>query len=239
MNNKSRFSSILVLSFVVVIVTATVAMGLAFGKFEIPEFIRVIFGKQDESSSELIVEIPDISTQTGGETLSYFDYSEEDILNSLIEKESYNRRIRIISSYGEKRDLDEYLLSVDNGKFIITGQTDTMIYDGTKLYIKNELSEETVTAVTDVCSELGITSLDELKLLISENSHKLSYGSNERTLKATIYDSYGQINSEYELSLETGIIITEYHYKNGEIYRAVVTTSVSDYDGEEISLTKG
>lgn len=41
----------------------------------------------------------------------------------------------------------------------------------------------------------------------------------------------GKPTSEYEVSIENGIVITEYHYRNGEIYRAVVTDSVTDYNG--------
>ena len=68
-------------------------------------------------------------------------------------------------------------------------------------------------------------------VLIGENEHKLSYGNDRRTIKTILYDENGKPTAEYEVSIENGIVITEYHYKNGEIYRAVVTDSVTDYNG--------
>lgn len=238
--HKVKTQALIVISAAVVVLAALLILGTVFGDPVVPEFLRIIFRiNTGGDEAEIDGDIPDILHDTTLENVSYFDYSAEEILTALSEATSYKRRIRIISSYGETRDVENYRLSVDGKSFRAVGESSEIVYDGENLYMKNGLSEAVVKADTDVYSEIGFTSLGEVKQLLNDNKHKLSYGTNERTIKAVLYNDDGNIGSEYEISLENGLVVTEYHYRSGEIYRAVVTDSVTEYNGEEIAITKG
>lgn len=230
-NRLNRRSLIILASAVVVISAVLLIVSIVKGA-GMPEFVRVIFGiKQEEETEVTRTSVPDISPNTDEEKLSYFDYSAEEMLSSLKEKESYHRTLRIISSYEDKRNVTSYSIDVNGKAFKAESPSSTVTYDGEMLHVRSSVAEFTSQISTDVYSEVGITSLEELMVLLGENEHKLSYGNDKRTIKTILYDENGKPTAEYEVSIENGIVITEYHYRNGEIYRAVVTDSVTDYNG--------
>ena len=230
-NRLNRRSLIILASAVVVISAVLLIVSIVKGA-GMPEFVRVIFGiKQEEETEVNRTSVPDISPNKGEEKLAYFDYSAEEMLSSLKEKESYHRTLRIISSYEDKRNVTSYSINVNGKAFKAENPSSTISYDGEQLYVRSSVAEFTSQVSTDVYSEVGITSLEELMVLLGENEHKLSYGNDRRTIKTILYDENGKPTAEYEVSIENGIVITEYHYRNGEIYRAVVTDSVTDYNG--------
>ena len=230
--NRLNRRSLIILASAVVLISAVLLIVSIVKGAGMPEFVRVIFGiKQEEETEVTRTSVPDISPNTDEEKLSYFDYSAEEMLSSLKEKESYHRTLRIISSYEDKRNVTSYSIDVNGKAFKAESPSSTVTYDGEQLHVRSSVAEFTSQVSTDVYSEVGITSLEELMVLLGENEHKLSYGNDRRTIKTILYDENGKPTAEYEVSIENGIVITEYHYKNGEIYRAVVTDSVTDYNG--------
>ena len=243
MNKKSsrpNRRSLIILASAVVVISAVLLIVSIIKGSGMPEFVRVIFGiKQEEETETVRTSVPDISPNSDEEKLSYFDYSAEEMLLSLKEKESYHRTLRIISSYEDKRKVTAYSIDVNGKTFKTENSSSTVTFDGEQLHVRSSVAEFTSNVSADVYSEVGITSLEELMLLLGENEHKLSYGNDKRTVKIILYNDNGKPTAEYEVSIENGIVITEYHYKNGEIYRAVVTDSVTDYSGEDIAIAKG
>ena len=230
--NRLNRRSLIILASAVVLISAVLLIVSIVKGAGMPEFVRVIFGiKQEEETEVTRTSVPDISPNTDEEKLSYFDYSAEEMLSSLKEKESYHRTLRIISSFEDKRNVTSYSIDVNGKTFKAESPSSTVTYDGEMLHVRSSVAEFTSQVSTDVYSEVGITSLEELMVLLGENEHKLSYGNDRRTIKTILYDENGKPTAEYEVSIENGIVITEYHYKNGEIYRAVVTDSVTDYNG--------
>lgn len=231
-NLPNRRRGLIILASAVIAISAVLLIVSIVKGAGMPEFIRVIFGiKQEEETEVTHASVPDISPNTYEEKVSYFDYTAEEMLSSLKERESYHRALRIISSYEDKRNVTSYSIDVNGKTFKAENPSSTVTYDGEQLYVHSSIAEFTSQVSTDVYSEVGITSLEELMVLLGESEHKLSYGNDKRTIKIILYDDSGKPTAEYEVSIENGIVITEYHYRNGEIYRAVVTDSVTDYNG--------
>ncbi|MGN1408806.1 MAG: hypothetical protein ACI4XJ_01385, partial [Eubacteriales bacterium] len=116
---------------------------------------------------------------------------------------------------------------VSDTKYRAESDANLIICDGEKMYVRNSVSEYSTAAESDFYSEIGLTSLDELKKIIENNKYTLTLSKNNRNLRATVYDDDEILLSEYDVSTEYGIIVNEYHYRNNEIYRAVVTDTLS------------
>jgi hypothetical protein len=240
--NRNKTRSLIIISVAaVILILFSVLIGICIANDRIPEFIRIIFGMSREENTETATAaIPDIVSDNGEEEqYAYFDLSAEEMFSLLHENESYCRRLRIISSYESERNVASYTITVKGNTFKSECASSTMIGSGDELYISSPAGEFITSVSTDVYSEVGIVSLEEVKNSIEGNNYKLSFGTDKRSIKVILYDENGIPTDEFEISTENGIVTTEYHYNNGVIYRAVVTDSISDYDGDDFVITKG
>ncbi len=240
-NRINTHSLIIIVIVSVILIVSLVIISVCVANDRIPEFIRVIFGiNQTENTDTASVTIPDMVSDNGAdEKYTYFDLSAEEMFDMMRDNESYRRKLRIISSYENERVVTSYTITVKGKTFKSEGTSEMMIGDGDKLYISSQIGDFTADAVTDVYSEIGIVSIDNVRNMIDGRKYKLSYGSDQRSIKVILYDESGVPTDEFEISIENGIVTTEYHYNNGVIYRAVVTDSITEYDGDDFVITKG
>ncbi len=212
-------------------------LGLAFyfRLIPMPRFMRVIFNmdySESETEREPEDEIPDIKAALtdGGEV--YFDLIPAELFGRLREAESYSCRIKLITVWGSRRSSERCSLVKDGARFRAESEDRLTIFDGEVLYTKT--AGQAYRAAAEGCdcySELGITSLAELKKAdIKEENLTLS--DDLREIGVTLYDGDGQLTDEYRISVESGIITEEYHYSGGVVYRSAVRENIETDVGE-------
>lgn len=230
---KQKAKLIIILSAAAVLIAFLIIIFLKSDIMRMPEFARIILGLYDADAEETtVLTVPDIIAGEESDEKLYLNYTAEEILNFLQESKSYTRNFRIIYSYLNKRNVIRYKLSLSDKKYRAESGANLIVCDGEKMHIKTAVSEYTVASDNDFYDELGLTSLDELKKLLEERKHTLALSKNNRYVRASVYDENEALLSEYDISTEYGVIVTEYHYLNNEIYRAVVTDSLLPLDEE-------
>ncbi len=233
--DKSKLKRTVVeISAAVLVVLAIFGLALAFHfrVIPMPHFMRVIFGtdySEREPKKSLEDEIPDIrgpgSALAGSEV--YFDLTPAELFGLLEEEESYSCNLRMISVYDSRRSSERLKLVKSGVRFRAEGEDRLIIFDGNELYTltAGKAYRAKVTGDCDCYTELGITSLAELKKAdVSEENLTLS--SDYREMGVTFYDEEGNLTDEYKISVESGIVTEEYHYSGTVVYRSAVRENI-------------
>ncbi|MCR4906528.1 MAG: hypothetical protein K6A33_10650 [Clostridiales bacterium] len=189
---------------------------------------RMIYGRGEDSNSPGgdFGGIPSMThpIEEDGESI-YFSYSDESILDELIPKERYTRAIRIIRQWEGESSMDRYILTVDGSCWEVSGSALTAFCDGEHAY----LLSDAYAMVTDPCSFeplIGITSLDEITKAAAQGGAEISV--TDQNVRVVLSDADSGVRDQYEISIESGIVVSEQSSYNGELYRFVTTEILTD-----------
>jgi len=202
---------------------------------------RIVENAENESE-EVIPDIPvsDVSTNeipdiksSYGEYGSYLnlDGMVDDPIGSLNELDEYSRTFRIIHSYGGISDGESMTLT-KSGNYL-KAESDSREIILNKNQISADYGSQKIVSETDeegFFSEVGITSLSMLKEMcfnVEKYEKTLTLSDDRRFVTADLFDRNTGITMNYEIDVESGIVITERFYSEGVLYRFVFTENIS------------
>ena len=238
-NNNSGKSRRNIFIIILIILASAIILTIVFFSFksgiiQIPGFVKTIFGingSKDEYKTEIYNDIPEITPDNELINESYLNIEAAQALEILQESDSYKRTIRIIYLYENERNVIKYTISKDGGMFTAESNKKTIRCDGDLIKISMPVGEFTYeTTEADLYEEIGITSLSEIKADLSRYNHEIKLSDNKKYIRASILNESGNITAEYDISTEYGLVVSEYHYEDGELYRLVVTDSITYLD---------
>ncbi len=239
-NNKTKPRDFIKISVIIVLIIALIAGVTAIGRFDsadISEMIKDLFskGKGDGDSSSSEQGISGIRPAEESVSEVYWNKENDEYLSLIDGDSAYIRELRIITAYDENRSSESFTLSADSGKYRAESEAKLIINDGENVYYSSpEVSFVTSAKKFDITDELGITTLELLKQEIRTARYDVQVSDNKKYIRVTVYTySNGDVSSEYDISVEYGVVMAEYHYMDGEIYRAVVTDSIAPLTSSE------
>ena len=155
----------------------------------------------------------------------YFTYSDKTILDELVPKDRYTRAFRIIRQWQGENSMDRYVLTVDGDCWELTGSALTAFCDGEKTYLSSSVyaAETEAGGFEDI---VGVTSLSEIAEKARNGDAEISVA--EQNVRVVINDPETGLREQYEISMETGIVVSEQSSYNGELYRFVTTEILTD-----------
>ena len=176
--------------------------------------------------------IPDINS-------SYVEYNQylnldgihENPVDSLNELDEYRRSLRIIHSYSGITDAES--LTLTKSGECIKAESDSRIITKNKSRISSDYGTQKLAGAAgenEFYEEVGITSLEMLKEMLMNESNferKITVSENKRYVIVDLYDRNTSISMNFEIDVETGIVITERFYNEDALYRFVFTEDIS------------
>lgn len=236
-------SGVVIAAVVTLIFLLFLLLMMKLGVIEPPEFLQPVFGtvsssvQTGEGENRRSV-IPDFSADAAASEETYHSFPQDarETLASLTEPDAYVREFRVINSYDGEADSQKYVLTVSGNRYRLESDFKTVICDGTtSCTITGTYRTGLNNTVFTPEFEVGITSLADVKAAAEKGS--VTYPDRTRadkTLLITAEDAESGILSEYAVSLETGVVLTERSYLGGEMYRAVVTDSVDIFAADSL-----
>lgn len=211
------------------------------GVMDSPSFLRDFFdnGKNpDRTEGNTQSGIPDFSADSSlaNEHYHTFPVDPRETLAGLTTQESYVREFRVINAYGGEADIQKYKLTVDGDRYRLESDFKTVLCDGENAYTitgtyRTSLNDTVFTPEYEV----GITSLADVKEAAEKGSVTYSdHNGDEKILLIVSEDAESGVLAEYTVSIETGIVLTERSYVNGELYRAVITDSTDVFAAADL-----
>ena len=181
-------------------------------------------GKTEESGGALSAgDFPDMmrAAEDAGELL-YYSVPTEDILKNLVPVTSYTREIRSVRVFGSQYAEQYCTLTVDGDCWRLEcGDTETFC-DGEKVYTRTP-TYAMVSEARDYYADVGITPLSRLIREADDPSLSTLILPNERTVRVQIVNPESGVIDQYEISIESGIILTETSAYGGNVYRNITT----------------
>ncbi len=212
---------------------------MKLGVIGVPSFLQSVFGdgERTEQTTETIQsEIPDFAA---GSTLieeHYYTFSVDprETLAALTEPDAYIREFRVINSYAGEADSRKYTLTVSGNRCRLASDQKTVICDGnTTCTITGTYRTTLNDTIFTPEYEIGITPLSDIKAA-AENGSVTYHSSDDKTLLIVSEDAESGVLSEYLVSVESGVVMSERSYINGERYRAVVTDVVDVFAADDL-----
>ncbi|MGN1346714.1 MAG: hypothetical protein ACI4V1_08005 [Eubacteriales bacterium] len=212
---------------------------MKFGIVNAPAFLRPVLGigEPSEQTAEPVGnDLPDFG---GAETVTeehYYTFAADprDILASLTETEAYTREFRVINSYDGEVDLLRYTLTVNGSRFRLVSDRKTVLCDGETICTIAETYQTTLNGTGFTLeNEVGITSLTEVRTA-AEKGSVTYYSSNGKMLLVLSEDAETGVLAEFLVSIETGIVMSERFYLDGELYHAVLTDTVDVFAADDL-----
>lgn len=206
-----------------------------------PVFLNSVFRFGNAESSEQNEEtagskIPDFSAGSvlAGEAYYSFSVDPRETLASLTARDSYVREFRVVNLYGSEADLRNYTLTVKGDCYRLESEKKTVICDGTSSWTltgtyRTQLNDTVFTPEYEV----GITSLADVKSA-AEKGSVTRHATDDKMLLVVWEDAESGILSEYTVSIETGVVMSERSYIGGELYRAVDTDLLDIFAAEDL-----
>lgn len=211
-----------------------------FNIIKIPDFILNLFNADNDSdvSEKYEYEIIDDIKENNMTDIIYETHNESayKVLSSLEESESYTRKVRMFFFYGEDTSVTRANITKNGDCFRVETDSRTVIYDGEILYIKEPTYSLTERGSFNIWNEVGTTPLSYIKENANKASVSYKTSVNPKIITAVIRNEEQKMYSEYEISTETGIVITEKSYFNNLLYRVVMTDTIDafkNFDDEE------
>lgn len=197
-----------------------------------PFFLTSVFGGNGDSAEQTRSDtqsgIPELIAAQTEEYYHTLPVDPREALAELVVQESYVRELRVINSFGTEADIQKYTLTVNGDRLRLESDFKTVICDGTAVYVATETYRTKLdNSLFTPEYEVGMTSLADVRAAAEKGS--VTYSGrveDEKELLIISEDAESGVLTEYSVSLETGIVMTERSYINGELYRAVVTDSV-------------
>lgn len=234
-------SGVVITAVVMLIFVLLLLVLMKVGVISPPSFLQSVFGNGESTEQTAEVGqsgIPDFSADSAlaGEHYHTFPVDPRETLAALTAQESYVREFRVINSYGGEADIQKYTLTVSGDRYRLESDFKTVLCDGTTTCTitgtyRTELNDTVFTPEY----EIGITSLADIKAAAEKGS--VTYPGrtgDDKTLLIVSEDAESGILSEYAVSLETGVVMAERSYIDGELYRAVVTDAVDVFAADDL-----
>lgn len=229
------------------VLTATVL--LVFGllllvlmKLEVigtPSILHDLLGTGEPPEPKSTVVENDLPEFSSGDTRTedfYYTFAVDprEILATLTPRDAYVREFRVMNFYGDDADISKYTLTVRGACYRLESDHKTVVCDGT--------SSATVTGtyrtrldgtVFTPENEIGVTSLETIRQASEKGSVTLS-SADAKNLVIVTEDAETDILTEYLVSIETGVVMSERAYLDGVLYRAVITDSVDIFATDDL-----
>lgn len=212
---------------------------MKLGVIGTPAFLRPILGtgERTEPAVETIEnDFPDFSSGNVATEDRYYTFSvnPREILASLTEREAYVREFRVMNFHGDESDTNKYTLTVSGDRYRLESEHKTVICDGeTTCTITGTYRTILNDTVFTLENEIGITPLSAIKTAADKGSVTFRSTDN-KSLLIIAEDAELDVLSEYVVSIETGVVMLERSYLDGELYRAVVTDAVDVFAADDL-----
>ena len=172
---------------------------------------------------------------SGGDEI-YYDSNTADLFASINVRDSYRREFRITNSYDDVNTTDTFTMLKSGSNYSVKSTSKNIIYSGGKLYIESGLySLVTDATETEVYEDIGITPLERVIEIANSDNAEVTVSPDGKRITVSYSASEFSSRSEYEISVENGIVTYEAHYKSGQLTRTVTTDYVDVLVGEDIS----
>lgn len=214
---------------------------MKLGVIGTPAFLQNILGTGENpapATENIENDLPDFSSDGVRTEDRYYTFSVDprEILASLTEREAYVREFRVMNFYGEESDISKYTLTVSGERYRLESDHKMVICDGeTACTITGTYRSKLNDTVFTLENEIGITPLSAVKTAADKGSVTF-HSDGDKTLSIVSEDAETGVLSEYVVSIETGIVMSERSYLDGELYRAVVTDVVDVFGAEADDL---
>lgn len=193
----------------------------------------------DESSPENPAEtsetLPDMESPESTGVIYYNGREMEPVqlLETLTESDSLVWNFRAIEAWEDAYTVERTNVSRRGEKYRIETDSRLVICDGETVYRREGMVEMTLPASeTSFHAEAGLTPLETIQNGAADASAAYDDPGNIKYIKVTAHD--GEIRSEYEISIETGIPVTERSYLGSAVYRMILTDSLSVFAADEL-----
>ncbi len=158
-----------------------------------------------------------------------------DIFSSVYVRDSFKWQFRVTTSYYVTRAAESFTMTKSGDKYRVESSAKDIIYKDNALYIGSELYSLTTQAdVSAICDEIGITTLETVMAIAKNDNSVVNLSSDGKIISVIAFDSEKSMQSEYEVSVEHGIVINEIHYLNGQIIRSITTDSIDVFFGDNV-----
>lgn len=179
--------------------------------------------------------IPVISNNGNSGVAEVFYVDPEYVTDSINIKNSYVRNIRITTTYENDETVVLYKLIKRNNLYKIESENQTVVFDGEQLYIASDAyTYKALSDGKDLYSEIGITPLDEVISLAEKYNAKFTVSLDKKTLIIEINDIGKSTRSLFEISTETGIVVSEAHYYKDTLYMKIITESIDVFGADNL-----
>lgn len=202
---------------------------------------KLFGGEQSYTEDESAAAIPEMNGNNESEGQNfYYETNAENPIADVKEQESYIRTFRILTVYGENRNIESVTVTKYGEKYKAESDSRVIIYDGETLYISHgaEILKTTQEKST-YFEETGATSLEEIRTMANDKeSYKtgFSVSTDGRLIEAVVEDlTHEGLKMEFEISLESGIVLSERSYLNDSVYRTVFTESFDLLSEDELA----
>lgn len=234
MNNNTSghdFSHKRILIITTVVLAVIVIAALVFVLWSGGAFDKWFGGADDDSgASEVSTAIPDMTPVTRADApVSYYESDQNDPLADVVEQNSYIRTARIVVSHEDTIGSERITVTKQGEKYKAESDSRMMIFDGETLYVScSAYSLSTQTDSSSYYHETGMTSVDDIRAMIADSeNYSSSYQVSEdgKIISVSINDlaDENDLQMEFDISLEGGIVTYERFYIDETIYRTVVT----------------
>ena len=210
------------------------------GIVALPSFLPGLFGNNEHQEQTLTGEdsvLPEFASDVTESKNHYYSFSVDprETLSLLTEWDSYVREFRVINWYGQEADSRKYTLTVKGDRFRLESDNKVVICDGSSTWTIAETYRTSLeNTVFTPESEIGITSLAAVKEAADKGS--VTYSSEDgKHLLIVSEDAESGVLTEYLVSIETGVVMSERSYVSGTQYRAVITDRVDVFAADKLS----
>ena len=179
--------------------------------------------------------IPQIADNTNSSIEDVYYIAPEDILSTINIRSSYVRNFRIETYHGDDKFSTQYTLTLKDTLYKIESISSTVLFDGEYLHIKSDVYDyKTPSDGSEMYTEIGITSLSEVISLAEKYSSKFTLSGDKKSIYVEIVNTGKSTKSVFEISVETGIVVSEAHYYNGIMNIKVITESIDVFGANNL-----
>ncbi len=190
-------------------------------------------GNDDNSQGGAIPDIDSGSIMPG--TDIFYENDPTNIFSAVNVRDSYTWVFRVTTSYNGVRGVNAFTMTKSGDNFKVESAAKDMIYNNGSLYIESDVYSFNTTAdASQIYDEIGITSLESVIERAKDGKATVTVSNDGKTVSVIVTDSESTIQSEFEVSVEFGIVLSETHYLNGQMIRSVSTDSVDVLIGDDV-----
>lgn len=239
--SRMKLSAKTIIVITAVILAAVVITVLLYMIFAGGLLDKLFGDNENYAEGESSVFIPEMTVgEENDEQDFYYERNTEDPLADVKELDSYIRTVRMLTSYGEERNIESVTVTKKGEKYKAESDSRIMIYDGETLYINYGFEILKIpTEDSTYYEEIGVTSLETVRSMVGDTEHYktvFEVSADNRIIKVSLSDLVNEgLTMRFEISAESGFVISERFYLNDEAYKTVLTESFDILPDNDIS----